>query len=150
MQPSTLVAKAVSKGAGMPEAPIYSAKRPYEIAWVPGGGNEPHAGRVKVGPHPAPWVSQWPGKGAFTCSVGHSDSGWPTKPTEEREKLAATALDLLMNGVSPQELLRELWKIEQWRELRLPLSACLFLDDGTWSPHNCDSQSPPHNLRAKD
>lgn len=131
----------------MPKAPIYSATRPYEIAWVPGGDSEPHTGRVKVGPHPAPWVSQWPARDAFTCSVGHS-GGWPTEPTKEREKLISTALDLLMSGVDPKELQREFWQIEQWRELRLPLSGCLFLDDGTWSPHNCDSHSAPHNLRA--
>ena len=62
--------------------------------------------------------------------------------------LVATALDLLMQGVDRQEIQREFWQIEQWRELRLPLSQCLFLEDGTWSPHNCDSYGPPHNLRV--
>ena len=51
-----------------------------------------------------------------------------------------------MSGCDPKELQREFWQIEQWREIVLPLGGCLFLDDGTWSPHNCDDLSPPHNL----
>ena len=134
------------------EAPIYSATRPYEIAWTPGWQDGPNAGRVRVGPHQPPWgsswVTNWPGGGNYALSVGHSSS-WPKAPEEERALLVATALDLLMQGVDPQELQREFWQIEQWRKLRLPLSPCLFLDDGTWSPHGCDSEMAPHNLGVR-
>ena len=138
----------------MSEAPIYSAERPYEIAWIPGWADGPHAGRVKVGPHQPPrfstWVNEWPEKGTLASSVGHSGSGWPKEAAAERKMLIVTALDLLMSGCNPKELQHEFWQIGQWREIVLPLGGCLFLDNGTWSPHNCDGDLPPHNLRALD
>ena len=121
----------------MAEQAPYSAEQPYEIAWIPGID-------VRVGPHQAPAFSGWVNSygdevGGYALSVGHSTAGWPTTPASEQERLTFVALDLLFSGIPPGAVLREFWKIEQWRLLKgAHIGGHLFLEGGRWSPHNCD------------
>ena len=113
---------------------IYESNN-YMIAW----NYDPPD--VKVGPWPdlAGWSSRYFG------SSGCCDAGFlGASRNEQVQRLQGMALDLLFDGISPENVLREFSKIRVWREMGILLPpgyyerAHLIDDQGNlrWSPHN--------------
>ena len=108
----------------------------YAVAWTPDDETGRDSGRtvgVKVGP--------WPKRAWWTDAYELVVTPTFVGTDQEAQYLRDIALQILLDGCSPQALLDEFSRIPAWRRMRLTDGAHAFIPGrwSEWSPHHSDT-----------